>query len=132
MELSLRFNPNVLSNIGFLPSGALFVHRSVDGGDDMWDFDLCDYLVAPDVERLRFVLAPGRSSPLSDTELLELLAAKFESGHPLVEWLHAAGFKTVHRSDQDGASRPAVLDDKIRARLWTATVAADAVRNAAP
>ena len=130
VRLNMRPHLNGCSEIGFLPTGDLYVHRAVDGGDEMFDFELTDYVVAPDVTRLRATLAPGRST--SDTGLLELLVARFANGREFVDWLNNSGFSTVHRSDQDGASSPEMLDAKITERLRIATEAADAERNAQP
>ena len=72
------------------------MHRAVDGGDAYWDNNLTDYLVAPDAARLRVLLAPD-SAPLTNAELLEFLADRFEHGLDIVDGLTAAGFNLVRR-----------------------------------
>jgi len=79
-----RLNPGSDSDerVGILPTGELYIDREILG-DCTRDNTLTEYVSAPDVARLKSLLALG--SAMTDDELLDLLASRFKRGHDILE-----------------------------------------------
>jgi hypothetical protein len=99
-SMQLRGYRGRVHTIGIAASSVLYVdvqNFADDGGSDATTYYVRDI----DVLRIKRLASQGRSTILTDVELLRLLAASFHSAEYLLEWLQWAHIPTVMRHDEE-------------------------------
>src|SRR5271167_885490 len=95
---ALKGSHRSVQQIGILRDGSLFLDAHVFD-DDYGDYADTDYVAPADVTRLKQLLTGLGVKTRTDAELLDVLAALFDTAHEAGAALKGLGFNPVHRVD---------------------------------